>query len=43
MTATLHAMAVLANDICGECVPRVYAADLRYWMDEIQREARRLV
>jgi potassium channel LctB len=43
MTATLHSMATLAREICGECVPRDYAADLRYWMDEIQREAARLV
>jgi potassium channel LctB len=42
MNGTLHSMMVLAHEICGECVPRDYAADLRYWMDEIQRQADRL-
>jgi hypothetical protein len=34
---------VVAREICGECVPRRYAADLRYWMDQIQHEADRLI
>lgn len=43
MTGTLNSMSVMAREICGECVPRHYAADLRYWMDQIQHEADRLV
>jgi potassium channel LctB len=43
MTGTLRSMSTLAQEICGHCVPRVYAADLQYWMDQIQHEAERLV
>ena len=43
MDGTLQSMAIMAREICGECVPRRYAADLRYWMDQIQHEAERLV
>ena len=42
MDGTLNSMSIMAREICGECVPRHYAADLRYWMDQIQREADRL-
>jgi potassium channel LctB len=43
MTTTLRSLSNLAAEICGNCVPRVYAADLRHWMDQIQREAARWV
>jgi len=39
LRASLSAMARLANEICGECVPREYAPSLRTWMDQIQRIA----
>jgi len=32
----------LAGEICGECVPRAYAPDLKEWMDRIQEQGRRL-
>lgn len=32
----------LASEICGECVPRTYAPDLKDWMDRIQEQSRRL-
>lgn len=32
----------LAEGICGECVPREYAADLKSWMDDIRELARGL-
>lgn len=38
----LHNMAILADEICGECVPRDYAPELKVWMDDIQRLAGRL-
>jgi hypothetical protein len=31
------AMSRLANEICGDCVPRQFAPALRTWMDQIQR------
>lgn len=37
---TLRTMARLANEICGECVPRAYAPALTVWMDRIQQTAR---
>ncbi len=36
MTRHLHAMARLADEICGECVPKVYAPGLKGWMDKIK-------
>jgi len=33
----------LANEICGECVPREYAPELKEWMDQVQALAGRLV
>ena len=36
---SLRCMTTLANDICGECVPRAYAPALREWMDRIQELA----
>jgi hypothetical protein len=45
-SATLHAglrsICNLANEICGECVPRVYAPSLKESMDQIQELARRI-
>ena len=40
--ATLRTIAALAGDICGNCVPREYAPELRLWMDRIQELARAL-
>ena len=33
----------LADDICAECVPQVYAPSLTTWMDRIQETARKIV
>lgn len=41
LTAGLRAIASLANEICGECVPHEYAPGLRGSMDQIQELARR--
>ena len=38
----LHAMSRLAAEICGECVPREYAPELKGQMDRIQELGRRL-
>lgn len=38
----LHALRVLADEICGECVPNEYAPNLKAWMDRIQEQGRRL-
>jgi hypothetical protein len=43
LQANLGHLSRLAHEICGACVPRAYAADLRGWMDQIQGLARRLV
>jgi hypothetical protein len=40
LKATLRATTVLADEICGNCVPREYAPELRVWMDRIQGLAR---
>ncbi len=42
LPGTLRAMRRLADEICGECVPRAYAPALRAWMDRVQEAARRL-
>lgn len=42
LQANLRSMAVRANEICGECVPRAYAPALRGWMDRIQELARQI-
>ena len=39
LAASTTAMARLAREICGDCVPREYAPALRTWMDQIQRMA----
>lgn len=38
----LRSIAALANEICGECVPRVYAPELKESMDQIQELARKI-
>jgi potassium channel LctB len=38
----LEAMSRLAEDICGECVPRQYAPELRAWMDHVQASSHNL-
>jgi len=42
LNAGLCSVANLATDICGECVPRVYAPELKESMDQIQELARRI-
>ena len=39
----LRAISNLANEICGECVPRTYAPAMKQWMDQIQELARKIV
>ena len=36
LAGAFGSMRRLAGEICGECVPREYAPDLKVWMDEIQ-------
>jgi hypothetical protein len=42
LDAALRAIGNLAKEICGECVPRVYAPGLKGAMDQIQNLAGRL-
>jgi len=42
LTTALAMLARLADEICGECVPRAYAPALTVWMDRIQQTARRI-
>jgi potassium channel LctB len=42
LVAGLRSISSLANEICGECVPRVYAPKLKESMDQIQELARRI-
>jgi len=42
MASNLGTASVLAEGICGECVPRAYAPHLTRWMDRIQELARRI-
>jgi hypothetical protein len=42
LAANVRVLATLANEICGECVPRAYAPHLKTWMDRIQAHARGL-
>jgi potassium channel LctB len=42
LAANVRVIANLANEICGECVPREYAPELKVWMDRIQANARAL-
>jgi Ion channel len=41
--SSVRSVAALAQEICGECVPRTYAPDLKQWMDQIQELARKIV
>jgi potassium channel LctB len=36
---SLEAMALVAREICSECVPRSYAPELKGWMDRVQQLA----
>jgi hypothetical protein len=42
LDASLHSISNLAKEICGDCVPRVYAPALKGSMDQIQEFARQL-
>jgi len=42
LDADLKTISNLANEICGECVPRTYAPALKRWMDQIQEMAKRI-
>lgn len=42
LIAGLRSIANLANDICGECVPRAYAPEMKESMDQIRELARRI-
>lgn len=42
LDTTRNTLARLADEICGECVPRVYAPALTVWMNRVQEIARRL-
>jgi hypothetical protein len=39
LASNVRTMARLAREICGDCVPREFAPNLRDWMDQIQRIA----
>jgi len=38
----LRNICALADDVCAECVPQVYAPGLTVWMDRIQETARKI-
>lgn len=42
LDSALRSISQLANEICGECVPRQYAPGLKETMDQIQELARRI-
>jgi potassium channel LctB len=42
LDASLRSISKLAQEICGECVPRVYAPSLKESMDQIQELAQRI-
>jgi len=42
LNAGLRSISKLAKEICGECVPHVYARELKVSMDQIQELARRI-
>jgi hypothetical protein len=43
LKATLRTTTVLADEICGNCVPRECPPAMKVWMDRIQELARGLV
>ncbi len=42
LDGTLKTVVRLAEQICGECVPRVYAPALTVWMDRVRQVAREI-
>jgi hypothetical protein len=42
LASGLRAIGNLANEICGECVPRSYAPAMKQWMDQIHELARKI-
>ncbi len=42
LSAGLRSLSDLANEICGECLPHVYAPELKESMDQIQELARKI-
>lgn len=42
LATNVRSLAGLAEEICGECVPREYAPHLKVWMDRVQAHARGL-
>jgi Ion channel len=42
LTITIDRLTVLAEEICGECVPHTYTPRLVFWMDQIQATAQRI-
>jgi hypothetical protein len=42
LRTSLRSVGTLAAEICGDCVPREYAPELKVWMDRIQALARGL-
>jgi Ion channel len=43
LQSALRNIRALADDICAECVPQVYAPGLAKWMDRVQETAREIV
>ena len=43
LQSALKTICALADDICAECVPQVYAPTLTTWMDRVQETARKIV
>ncbi|MBI3450834.1 MAG: two pore domain potassium channel family protein [Acidobacteria bacterium] len=41
-SSTLRSVSTLAEEICGECVPRSHAPSLKSWMDRVQALSRSL-
>ena len=42
LASAVSSISLLASEICGECVPREYAPELKVWMDRIQQLASHL-
>jgi hypothetical protein len=40
--STIRGIGRLSEQICGDCVPREYAPEMRIWMDRISDFAREL-
>ena len=39
LASRVESIAALASEICGDCVPRAYAPELKSWMDRIRERA----